>query len=229
MPELKELRVVVGYTPGNDTVLVGDILEPWDTYGAVTKIEEKSTWCYFTLGVLSPVRRKLPIGSEVNVVREVETEDEAMWARADRLLERVKARHQKAQDEYHYRLQRMIKVTKDADATLSYPFDLDMAFNLAISQEERAIWMHVMADTNYLIEDHRNDPRVAAIRAVCSMRERCLRDLTAPHNFRVTSRSTSLSANITEDLRLQAKATFIDTFKYETDPEALLAFVTKED
>lgn len=239
MPEVQDLRVVVGET-GESGPMLNDVMTIGKYTGRVVKIENKETWAYITLKVAAfdkigttptgrrqkvhvtagNVRRKLPMDSEVNVMREVETYEERLLRERDKITEEAKAS-----------IFMSDKLLADRLEKLASDFSLDRAATVQEVKAMNFLWATVEMNANWLIEKKGVDEEWAYIPAVMNVMEVCRSKLINRYTHRALSRSTSVISNLIEDIDKDVAAQFIDEWRYRhlTEVHALYLATTEDE
>lgn len=204
MPELKMLKVVVGDMYKNG-VMIGDQVTLMNRReGVVETAAEKQSYVYYTL--TNGEKGRLPIGHEVTVMREVPTEEEDAAEQLRRFAKKMRQYHDHSFKSMDDSVEVLYSQYKAARAKGNYqPFNFDKSATIAREQERAGIWATVVAN----VEKHEElTPDVRWLRAVLAMRQYAREALTSRYR-NTLSRSTSLTSNVQEDLRLDAWSEFL--------------------
>ncbi len=244
MPKQVEMRVIVG-GHRKENLRVGDMITAQYS-GEVVKIEEKVKWAFTTVrtkpytkvgdtatGRQQQVhvtagnhRFKLPIGSEVNITREMPTDEEELAEKIDRFYERMVRNIKEAKVAPAKAFQAMsARFQEGRKQGWLNAFDLDQAMTVAARQEAAKFWLNIEAQWMDLM-DKGNDPKESMLMAVAAQRERTTQWLLSPYHHEVLSRSTSATSNLREDLERKAAAEFLDGFRFDDQPEDMLDRLT---
>lgn len=221
MPVTTQLRVVVG--DRYNGVLRGDVVTIKGRSGTVAAWRELSTNMELTLENGDETwTRRVPLDSEINVLRTVPTDEEKL----DNDLRRFSFKAHKKWEESKRGVEHSVAILnqKFLDGRAKgylYPFDFDQAAEVVVYQERLALWESVMSRV-----ESPKDVR-GLVMAVMAVREHVTNLLTQRYN-RSLSRSSSVISNLTEDIRRDAAAEWLDDTKY-LDVEDLWERVSKEE
>lgn len=205
MPVTKQLRVVVGER-GESGLMRGDTVTIKGASGVVAQQRELNTNMEVTFE--SGHKRGVPLGSEINVLRIVLTDDEQDAEDLERFHTKTISNYEAAKRSVEQMAGLMMNRFLDGQAKgYLYPFDLGLAAELARYQERAALWENIRADMDDL-HDH-----MAALRAVVRARRMCEARLLGDRRTPL-SRSTSVISNLTEDMRNEAMADFLQDTKW---------------
>jgi hypothetical protein len=212
MPELKQLRVVVG-SLGKSGVMIGDTMTIRGDDRVVESANPKQAYVYYTF--TDGTKGRLPMDCEVNVQRNTPTVEEEAADRLGQFARSMRRKH----DEVFHNLDHQVQTLHDNFKSLRTkghyrPFDLDKAAGIAKAQEEAGIWAGMVDN----MDSHQDlAPDVRWLRQVIVMREYA-RDALSGRYRNSLSRSTSLTSNLQDDLRLDAFSEFLaftDHYPYE--------------
>lgn len=212
MPKKIELRVeaVNNYSKG---IRKGDFLTlPRGVSGMVQLMEAKQTYLHITL--VGGTKGRLPLGSEINVTREVPTDDEQNLFEMKHVERKVMENHE------HYRkaiLSGLNKLRethkKRTEAGYLDPIDFALMADIKMDEMHWAIYETVRVFMVELMTDENTPEHGAAVRAVMRVRHQLERDLIG-RSSRALSRSTSVISNLEEDMRREAAVKFLDESKW---------------
>lgn len=208
MPELKQLRVVVGGRMAQG-VMRGDLMTLKGDDRVVETTVEKQSYEYYTF--TDGTKGRLPLDSEVNVQRNVPTPEEDAADNLARFARKMREYHDHAFKSLDKSMEVLTGSYRAARDKGNYrPFDLDKAASIAKDQEEAGVWASV-ADN--VMKHEELAPDVRWLRAVLAMRQYAREALTSRYRNSL-SRSTSVISNLTEDLRMDAWSQFLQDTDY---------------
>jgi hypothetical protein len=220
MPELKMLKVVVGGR-GQQGVRVGDQITLMNRReGVVESAVEKQSYEYYTL--TSGEKGRLPLDNEVVVLRNVPTDEEEATEALARLANKARKLHDQAFKEMDRTVEVLAASYKTKRNGGHYrPFDLDAAASIARKQETCGIWAAVADNARKHSE---LKPDVRWLRAILAMRQYAREALCGRYRNSL-SRSTSLTSNLQEDLRLDAYSEFLHETDYQPYNDMVAVFL----
>lgn len=216
MPTTVQLKVIVG-ARGAEGLRTGDTVTIKGRAGVVQSMRELTTNMEVTLVDHSlqssdqetTWTRRVPLDSEINVLRTQPTEEEQLQADLEKFAEMCSTKWEQLNRAMYARLSSIQTALHDGMAKgYAKPFDFDRAASLAALQEEYALWSSVKAD----IDEDGNLPSV--VKAVMRVRMTCERRLTARYG-NALSRSSSVTHNLQEDMMLDAMAKFLEDTSWE--------------
>lgn len=211
MPVSKQIRVEARNHYGKG-LRKGDFLTlPRGISGCVESMDEKQSYIHITL--VGGTKGRLPIGSEINVTREVPTEDEENNHQLVYIFRKVDELTKSSKATMTNQLKKLNDSFKEGMAKgYLNPFDLDLAASTKLAEMEWALWEHVRSDVERLVE--KGDGReFATLRALMGTRDYVQRMLTGRYS-RALSRSTNVISNLEEDMQRQVWVEFLDDTKY---------------
>lgn len=225
MPTINQLRVVVGER-GESGLMIGDVVTIRSQSGTVRGMRELNTNMEVTLDTGT---RRVPLGKEINVLRQIATPEEELAVDVERLTDQADQAMNYSGTAMERKFTKLAtSYAEQRQRNILYPFDLDLALEMAKVQEDVAIIRSMFARIDAMRESNpefSEDSLVA--RAVVVTREECRRVAMAPYRS-VLSRSTSVASNLTEDLRREAAVTFIDNTRW-WDAESVLERILARD
>lgn len=209
MPTVQQLRVIVGdFRTG---VQSGDVMTIRGTSGIVQAQRELHKNMEFTLqtGEDTEVIRRLPLGSEVNVLRTVPTQDEQDTEDLRRFNTKADKRIADAKAGVKHSLAILNEQYADGvEKNHLYPFNLERAAEVAQYQERLAIWRNIEADAMAS-----GDDRLALLVAVMRAKRQIESNLKYSRHSAL-SKSTSVISNIVEEMRRDAGMEFLDDVRW---------------
>jgi hypothetical protein len=208
MPITKQLRVKV------ENIAVGDTVTIKGTSGVVRGFRELQKNMLVTIGGDDWSQdRRLPLDSEINVLRTESTEEEVLVERVTAFntwaVKRMTEAHKTMEHRFNYMRE---QYQKSVERNHLYPFDLDFAGQVAQAQEWDALWRSVEAHAG----------SKSWVKAVWIVREGALRFLLQGDT--PLSRSTSTLGNLEKDLRREAAARFIEDLRWSDFDSLVEAF-----
>lgn len=212
MPVKKELRVEATNHYGKG-IRLGDFLTlPRGISGIVESLETKTTYLHVTL--VSGTKGRLPLKSEVNVCREVPTEDEENAAGMSVVTEEVMKNWKHFKSAMNNGLSKLREVHKDRMAKgYTNPIDFDLMAQIKLDEMRWAIYETIRISMTDLMTDTNTPEGGAALRAVMRARHRLRMDLTKPYQGAL-SRSSSVISNLEDDMKRQVQAEFLQESNY---------------
>lgn len=212
MPVQKQFRVVVAERGGG--IHIGDqIMLPRGITGLVESLETKATYQHVTL--VGGTRGRFPIGSEVNVTREVPTDTEQDNEELQKIAERVSRVCFDSKNNLETSLDRLNdRFTEHMLAGHMDPFNLEMAAGIKSLEMTWRLWSEVENWIDELSGRPDTNPGTEALRAVMRVRHQCEKELTRRGSVRSLSRSTSVIANLEDDMMREVRIEFLDTTRY---------------
>lgn len=218
MPYTISLTTIIG--DPKDGPRNGDVVTIKGRSGTIVSQRELNTNVEFTLQDGDDEwTRRLRIGSQLNVIRTEQTDDEVTWATLQQFNTKVVTYLARSNNTVGKLVDQLIATVKTGlEMGYSRPFDLNEAANIAAKQELALIWRTIKAR----LEDSNVTGEWALVYHVSRMREECTIKLTRPYR-NALSRSSSVTHNLREDLEMDAAANFLDEIKYLPLDELLAA------
>ncbi len=219
MPVTREMRVVVG-ARGGEGLKLGDVVTIKGLTGCVSSYRELNTNMEIILSDgTANITRRVPLDSEINVLRTEPTDEERVMAELDKLRREADKRWERHNGLMYSRIGTINgRFHEGMDGRWQRPFDMDRAAELAQEQERYLLWNTVKVNAEHSQTLNGIGINEATARAVVALREQCVLSLTGHYSFRALSRSTSVIGNLMEDIQREARAEFIDEVKYLITP-----------
>lgn len=223
MPEQVHKTVVV-----ND-VRNGDVM-PTGEQAKIVDVKQK----YVFITMDSGMRRKFIKGTQVEVRRMVPTDAERTEREVERFVEKVEWYSTMYADQLRKAIsnlaERMMANSEDGH---THPMNFDKAADIAMLQEKMWVWRLVAArrESFYasLVEEQglELDQAEIPLRAVRATIMEARSYLLSSTHHRSLSRSTSVTSNLVDDMKKEAMAEFLDTWRY-MDMAKMFEHVTGE-